>query len=597
MANNSQYDWFRGNQNKDGKKPRKDQAKVVWKFTKIFLFFSLFFFSMWGCVQTFITKTDTKVGSGVELYSDKDSISPQVVTLNVTTDSAKDVYKVGVSNQNVFVNKKEDKATFTAIQDEFKTQGLSSLADANHGANVAYRFLINGQEHSFTLGKDKTTKGIAVINGKPLVMSTASKPEEYFKNHPWALHTASSTTTSFKTYNYNEKATSNKLTAVTTTINAPVAPAGKVLHESFIRVFNRAEIVKTLLSLEVKSGMTLQKYITDTATYLDSKTGSSATITDADKTKINNYNALIMDVYNVLGSFDRTKNTTFDFKNSSPVFGVDNKTMSKNTFIASWGQAFEMGRGSGPFFGIFVYPIAWVTNKLTDAMPMMHGWESLISISVVVIFVSIIVLLLSFKGTLMQTKMQELNAKKSTIDAKYEPYKGNKQMEMRKRQEVMDLYKKEGVSPSAQMATLFVTMPFFLAMWRVVGSIQHIKSTVWLGINFASTSYKELFAGQFQYLPLMLIAFGLQMFSQMYTRILTRKRDKNRTNVHQRELMKKNNKTQNIIMIVFGFITLMFSAGLQIYFIIRSIWKICEVQITHHILVSHKKKRLSKFAK
>ena len=86
--------------------------------------------------------------------------------------------------------------------------------------------------------------------------------------------------------------------------------------------------------------------------------------------------------------------------------------------------------------------------------------------------------LLGFKATLQQTKMQELSAKKASIDAKYAPYKGNKQMENRQKQEVAQLYKKEGISPVAQILTSLLTMPFFLSVWRVTQATPEIKSTV-----------------------------------------------------------------------------------------------------------------------
>lgn len=57
-----------------------------------------------------------------------------------------------------------------------------------------------------------------------------------------------------------------------------------------------------------------------------------------------------------------------------------------------------------------------------------------------------------------------MSAKKAVIEAKYEPYKGNRQMDMRKRQEIQELYKKEGISPMATMGSMFITIPFFLAM-------------------------------------------------------------------------------------------------------------------------------------
>lgn len=90
-------------------------------------------------------------------------------------------------------------------------------------------------------------------------------------------------------------------------------------------------------------------------------------------------------------------------------------------------------------------------------------------------------------------------------------------------------------------------------------------------MNFAATSYKELFAGHVQYLPLMILAAGIQLFSQIYPRLLTKRRDKNRMNVHQKAAMKKGNKMQNIMLVVFGFMALIFTAGLQVYFIVRSL--------------------------
>ena len=63
----SQYDWFKGTaQNGGRKKTPKESAKTIWKFTKIFLYVALFVFSMTGCIHTFVIKTETNVGRGVE---------------------------------------------------------------------------------------------------------------------------------------------------------------------------------------------------------------------------------------------------------------------------------------------------------------------------------------------------------------------------------------------------------------------------------------------------------------------------------------------------------------------------------------------------
>ena len=84
---------------------------------------------------------------------------------------------------------------------------------------------------------------------------------------------------------------------------------------------------------------------------------------------------------------------------------------------------------------------------------------------------------MSFKGILQQTKTQELNAKKAVIEAKYERYKGNKQMDNRKRQEIADLYKKEGVNVVAPLITALIAMPFTLVMFRISLYIPYFKGT------------------------------------------------------------------------------------------------------------------------
>lgn len=577
----SQYDWFKGSSNNNNPNHRKDSAKTVWKFTKIFLFFSLFFFTMWGCVQTFVVKTNPNVGNGLELYSDEDSISPRVVTLEVSTDTANDIYSINnPTSENLWVNKKEDEKTFTALQDAFKSQGLSSLADANHGGNIAYRIRVNGRELSSVIGSDQSTKGIAALNNHPIIASTAVNPGVYFKAHQkWDWSTPI-----LKTYKMDTATPANVVESKIIKINDPLTMDA---NEAKYRVYVRATIAERLAQIVVKGSGATSKTLKDILVEVPTNINEVA-----------KHNRLVNQFMNYFGGVKVIKGTggaadTYeaDLYNATPIIGYGK---SSYTAIANWGQAWEMGRGSGPFFGLFVYPLSWVTNKLVDAMPMMSGWESLLAIIVVVVAVSIIMFSLTFRGTLQQTKMQEMSAKKAVIEAKYEPYKGNRQMDMRKRQEIQELYKKEGISPMATMGSMFITIPFFLAMWRTVGSIQHIKSTVWLGINFAATSWKELFAGHWQYLLLMAVTLALQVFSALYTRILSRKRNANRMNVHQKDAMKKSNKTQNITIGITCFITIILAAGLQIYFIIRSLWRIFEIRLTHHIIVRDRKKRIAR---
>lgn len=248
--------------------------------------------------------------------------------------------------------------------------------------------------------------------------------------------------------------------------------------------------------------------------------------------------------------------------------------------ITSWSEAW----GLGPFYGLAVWPIAYIVNALVGSMPSLSGWSTILAIIITVIVTRILTTLITYKSVFAQHKQQALAPKKAKIDAKYEGFKGNKQMETRKRQEIADLYKKNNVSMAGSLLSTLVTMPVFLAVWRVIQGITDIKSTTWLGIQFSQTSWRELFNGAWQYLPLLILAVVVQAISQLLPRYLNKKRISERSNVTEKAVMKKANKTQNIIMFVFIFLAVAFEAGVQIYWIVGGIWQILQTLIVNLIV-------------
>lgn len=250
--------------------------------------------------------------------------------------------------------------------------------------------------------------------------------------------------------------------------------------------------------------------------------------------------------------------------------------------ITSWGDSWRLG----PFYGLVVYPLSFIINGMMTDMPKMDGWSGIIAIVVAILVTRIIVTLFTYKSLFTSHKQQQLNPKKAKIDAKYEPFKGNREMEQRKRQEISKLYKANNISMVEPLKSLCISMPIFFAVWRVVQGIPDIKSTTWLGIQFSLTSWRELFAGEWQYLPLLLMAAGIQALSQLLPRILNNKRMKERSNKAEMAALRKANKTQNIMMIVFIVMSVIFEAGVQIYWIVGGIWQIAQTLAVHHIVKS-----------
>ena len=565
-----EYDWFKGGSNGNNKKSPKETMKTIWKFTRIFLMFSLFFFSMWGCVQVMVIKTDNNVGRGVEFYSSDSNVSPHVSRMNIskTTKNGDELYSIGFDDKNTWINDKDNATELAAIQKQMTNtvdndpSNDIKLYDASKGRNEALNIRLND--------KPASANGSVVYNenGKYLALSSISPTYSGLNLSSTALAFTVDTSTwvadpkwapnSNELKNFNaSKAKPLKFSFTDDMVNAAsgkYAARREFAHSVFVAV-NRITNGKML------APTTYNEYLAS--------------------------NQMIR----ALGGYVAAGYKTHEPTNTVELVFAGGFLNGETNYlpIGTWAQAWT--RGVGPFYGLFVYPISQLAIAITDAFPLMDGWESFFAMVLIVFTLRILAFGISFKSTLQQTKQQEIAAKKATIDAKYASYGDNKQMKQRKQQEIQALYKKEGISPLGALGSAFVTMPIFLSLWRVIGGTQHLKSTIWLGVSFSATSWKELFAGQWAYLPLMIFAAFFAAIQQIYPRLLTKRRNKDRINVHQKAAMKKNNKTQNIIMVVFVIMSLIFSAGLQVYWIIGGIWSIIQTTISHYIIIHMQKRR------
>ncbi|WLP85558.1 membrane protein insertase YidC [Mycoplasma seminis] len=289
--------------------------------------------------------------------------------------------------------------------------------------------------------------------------------------------------------------------------------------------------------------------------------------------------------------FDYKKNTLYSQNASVVPFGGDYAIQP----IVTWGEAWKYG----PFYGLLVYPLSVLIQSLRQAMPDWDGWAAIIAILIAIILTRLIGLAITFRSTVMQQVMEELKYKKAAIEAKYKGLEQNKAMKMKKQQELSALYSKYNINPADQFGTMILSMPLFFAMWRVIQSIPEIKETTWLGVNFASISYKRLFDGNWAYLWVLAAVIIFQILSMLIPKLLNKKNFKRRTTIAEAEALKKSERTQTIMMIVFTVITVMFSAGVQVYWIFGSIWTILQTIVIHYLTQSQwfKRKYMSKYLK
>lgn len=123
--------------------------------------------------------------------------------------------------------------------------------------------------------------------------------------------------------------------------------------------------------------------------------------------------------------------------------------------------------GKGLWDTVFVYPVAWIMNKLTS-------WTGFFALGVV--FTTIVVRTIAFpiytKSNDNSLKMQAIQPEIQKIQAKY-VNKTDPESKQRMQLELMQVYKTNDINILAGCLMPFIQMPIFMAMYHAVARVPH----------------------------------------------------------------------------------------------------------------------------
>ncbi len=159
------------------------------------------------------------------------------------------------------------------------------------------------------------------------------------------------------------------------------------------------------------------------------------------------------------------------------------------------------------FFGIIAKPLFLWLNWVHDHWTNNYGWA--------IILVTLIINLALFPFRLSSLKsarkMQKLQPEIKRLNEKYKNLKLSDPRKAEQNQEVMALYKREGVNPVGGCLPLLVQLPFFYAFYRVLNIAIELRHAPWLWVvDLSSPESIPLHV-----LPLILV--GTQFLSQRMT--------------------------------------------------------------------------------
>jgi YidC/Oxa1 family membrane protein insertase len=188
-----------------------------------------------------------------------------------------------------------------------------------------------------------------------------------------------------------------------------------------------------------------------------------------------------------------------------------------------------------------------------------YGW----AIILVTVAINILLSPLSLQSMKSSRKMQQLQPQIAALNAKYKGIKMNDPRKAEQNQEMMDLYKREGVNPMGGCIPMLIQFPFLIAFYKVLSISIAMRGASWLWIH--DLSQPETIA--IRLLPVLLIV----------TQFLTQKM------TPAPGMDPSQQKMMMITPVIFGYIFWFLSSGLVLYYLTSNLVAIARQMILNRI--------------
>ena len=273
------------------------------------------------------------------------------------------------------------------------------------------------------------------------------------------------------------------------------------------------------------------------------------------------------------------------------------------------GKTYQYGWSRGFFEGLLVYPIAALIDvmcasfvNLGNGLNGTNGWAQLLTIVLVTLIVRTFMFLVSFKSTLNNAKMTELQPQMAKIQAKYPNANTNQNEKARMADEMNKLYKKNHINPFSSILVMIVQFPIFICVWGALIGSAWLSTGQFLGMNFTDSISSILFNGSnwasgaaWTALVLFLLMAGAQVVSMLLPQWMQKKRQakvaklgKNPAQTQQNKTMKMVTYVMMIMIIVMGF---SLASAMGVYWFIGALISIVQTLITQSIIHHQKKEK------
>ena len=273
----------------------------------------------------------------------------------------------------------------------------------------------------------------------------------------------------------------------------------------------------------------------------------------------------------------------------------------------TWGDAWH--KGGAVIEGLIVYPVAWMVDQFAymiaggSSAPVekinsayQSGVPQLLSLLIVTVIVRLFIFAVSFKSTLSQQKMQQLQPELAKIQQKYPNSNTNAAQKQRLAEEQMKLYKKHKINPFSQLLVLIIQFPVFIGVWGAMTGSAVLSTGSVLNLNLSTSIWNALthtnglpsnVNGWWTALVLIILMSVAQFMAMKVPQWIAKARTKKVARLGKNPAQTQQNRTANIVsyamiimIIIMGF-TL--PAAMGVYWLVGALISLAQSLIIQFI--------------
>lgn len=208
-------------------------------------------------------------------------------------------------------------------------------------------------------------------------------------------------------------------------------------------------------------------------------------------------------------------------------------------------------------FSVIVVPLLrslnWIHGYVGN-----YGWAILI----LTLLINFVLFPLNHKSVVSMRKMQEIQPEAKAIQERYAKLKATDPAKQKMNQELMALYRENGVNPAAGCIPILLTLPVFLAFYALLTTAIELR-----GAPFVGWIHDLSLPDPYYVMPILV---GV---SQIVTQWMT----------PQAGVDPAQQKMMLIMPVVLIFVFVSTPAGALIYWLVGNVWRIGQMQLTNYL--------------